>query len=835
MIIDDAIFLLGGKDLEMVEIKRVLDTHKIKYYDENLSWGARLSDYQHKLNKFTTYYAVELEIDLVGYDNIKIIDHHGNTHNHKESSLLQILKLLDMTPTRDQQLIAANDTRYIKGMKCLGATECEIEDIRKRDRKAQGVTHNDEISAKNDARSKKIENNIACICATTAYFSAITDSLYFFEDWKEKTIISNDVTMIFYGFPVSVLENVCQKYNIKEHDYYFGGGVNGYFGIKENCVDKKVKEKMQEEIIKMYEEDVLPYSSHIFMFPFRFDYIKNENTYKREHEFYKDEPIDERIDIKELLNKLDKGEEWKYHAFNLDSVIEKKEVKYYNEFSYFYDYAKEALYNLSSFPADDNKIFYNNEISYYFEHKSFSKDKKNNRLKINYKKCDLNACYNLQIDGVSLRVFQTGIAVLSLEIENYAYHKLEDIKNINDFGRRFYPQYLNNDKGVISTPDLMAKSIEIVNTSCTIKENFMTSDICIQGTNQIKIGKHITGLLGESFTQNLKTVNSFYIQPIMDDRMYVMCWYGNNDFVDEIQKNEAYANSSNWYEYVFIDKHNDATVQNDWMKNELLYNATYDRWSGWKTFYGVTRYSFVALTDEKDFGKKTIRVHINTMYFQMMLLLLVTRASILRFSDEISAIATLNDTYGAERLSSLYEKYLRFYNRIYFKEVTHQDQGIELYDMALKQMKIVEHMEKLDQKFTKLFEYARLKEEEKQNQIKEKENEIKERFNSQLSILGAVFILPSLMLGLLSMSIFDYAGVEHSIWWVIIPLLFSVFAGLSFIQKGIWNKLLGVSLFFISLLFVYYNINTLHDKSPQKAQVIQTIYKTEASQHKGEN
>ena len=33
------IFLLGGQDLEMEEIRNILDTHGLHYHDLNLEWG----------------------------------------------------------------------------------------------------------------------------------------------------------------------------------------------------------------------------------------------------------------------------------------------------------------------------------------------------------------------------------------------------------------------------------------------------------------------------------------------------------------------------------------------------------------------------------------------------------------------------------------------------------------------------------------------------------------------------------------------------------------------------------------------------------------------------
>ena len=96
------------------------------------------------------------------------------------------------------------------------------------------------------------------------------------------------------------------------------------------------------------------YSYHSFIFPFRFDFVKEKWDDKKEFEFYKENPIKERVNIKRLFNKL-KNSHWKYQKFEIDDCY-----TCYNEFAYFYDYVRDALYNLK-------EDFSESEISYYFE------------------------------------------------------------------------------------------------------------------------------------------------------------------------------------------------------------------------------------------------------------------------------------------------------------------------------------------------------------------------------------------------------------------------------------------------------------------------------------
>lgn len=137
------VFLLGGRDLEMITIKRMLIDSGFEepesIADLNLQWGAKLSAYQNRFNDELTFVGIELSQNIVPPPHYINIDHHNENAN-KPSSIEQIADLLGIELTREQQLIAANDKGFIPEMKAFGATREEIADIRRRDREAQGVT-----------------------------------------------------------------------------------------------------------------------------------------------------------------------------------------------------------------------------------------------------------------------------------------------------------------------------------------------------------------------------------------------------------------------------------------------------------------------------------------------------------------------------------------------------------------------------------------------------------------------------------------------------------------------------------------------------------------------
>jgi hypothetical protein len=340
----------------------------------------------------------------------------------------------------------------------------------------------------------------------------------------------------------------------------------------------------------------------------------------------------------------------------------------------------------------------------------------------------------LKLISISLRVFDTGVAILSFEVENYNYKKMEDILKINEYGRRIYPQFLNDN-------------FELTK----VQESFLPNSLKVNGIEEkfnkyyrdILLADFIVKTLGQTtWSENTQDIGKHLIQPLLDDRMFVVCWYGDNKY-SNIVKNDTTLENDDWYKFVFIDK--EKMVQHSAMQKELIVKSTYARWQNYGTLYGITRYSFVALTDSSDFSKKVLLNHMRTIYFQLITLLLVQRSSIIRFSDEITAISDIDEkNKESSKISNLYKNYLRFKNKLYFKEVTAQEQGIELYDKAREIMRIDNDIQDLSSEIMALNSYAYILEEKDE----------KEQMN-KLTRLGTIFLPPTFIAGFFGMNTFS--------------------------------------------------------------------------------
>ncbi len=227
----DVVFLLGGHDLEMLEIKKILEEQNIRYFDKDLEWGARLSAYMDLLNEENHFVGVELLKDIPSPKHYIEVDHH-NENSHKPSCIEQIASLLYIKLNRWQQLVAANDKGYIPEMKSWGASKDEILNIRKADRKAQGVTAKDEQLANESIRNHtQVISDVKVIFSLTNKFSPISDLVY----PTEKLIIYNKHALVYYGINAQRLSSSFDHF-VERGWVYQGGGPNGYFGFTESIL-----------------------------------------------------------------------------------------------------------------------------------------------------------------------------------------------------------------------------------------------------------------------------------------------------------------------------------------------------------------------------------------------------------------------------------------------------------------------------------------------------------------------------------------------------------------------------------------------------------------------
>lgn len=480
-----------------------------------------------------------------------------------------------------------------------------------------------------------------------------------------------------------------------------------------------------------------PISSHIFIFPFRWDYISGSKLLQ--------ESIDKRLNVNRVVEILNNDTCWKEDKPDIENEDDE-----YNKYAYFYDNVRDAIYGKDKYINLKRELYYKFSERRNFLFREVIKKDTTNRIvqcfkydKIDnstydieiFKKEKNRPCfYSLNIKDIKLKIYDTGVASLSFFLENYNQKSNpEDIFNINDYGRRIFPQYLPLEKVQDS---FLAKKISLNFPHKKIEEEFK----CDVRRDKNRISNTIMDLLGNKFKYNREKLKKgeVFISPIIDDRMFTLCIYRNNTFsrlLTNYNKNR-YLESEFWYKYVFIDN-SYVTCQDADMKKNLLNNSTYTRWKNCGTLYGITRYSFVVIVNEEDFAIDVLFKHFNNMYYEMALITLIERASILRISDEASKIACLNEDEALENIKKLQRYYIEFINDLYFREVTAQEQGIEMYDKLMEMMKIERDIKRLGEEIDGIHKYTSMISNEKLN-----------NFLRVITYLGIGFTVCNFVIGL---------------------------------------------------------------------------------------
>lgn len=762
------LFLLGGSDLEMIEIKSLLEKTQVKFLDAGLSWNNSIWDaymkapyiekIQQSIAAGVIVYGIELRGDIP--TGCELIDHH-NELQENPASIVQVANILNIKLNDWQQLVAANDAGYIPAMQALGASDDDISKIRKADREAQGVTVEDEALGRLSVEKNTIKTRgITIVKSLTERFSVISDIVY---KPYLRLIIYNEKELNYYG---SGKLAIAEKYHdlIKENKAYQGGDKkNGYFGLKQGIFSETEIKEIKNSIVDHLTPDYLKdyYSHHVFIFPFKWEHsgCSAENS------------LLERFNLNTLPYKL-ADSFWKRKTFKIDGG------ETYNEFNYFYGHVREILYDLS----DNLKDEYSDgdkKMLLHYEYKNEALKTWKYLIKVKGRK----EPFALDIDSILLNFYNSGVGVISFHLRNFNYAKPDDILTINQYGRRLYPPFFdlsditvktgNQDTNTLTEglegvkgkelPEYISIGSEENHKNSVLYEDFSryTSGVAFN-YGIFMLPKFINGLFpidfwainqGKQQLQNKEGKNEFklFMAPILDSRMFVVCWYGSDHEADDLKyyytdlDSEEKENLSHWwYKFLYVDA-GILTCQDRDMRKNLIAKGTYNRWIDYGTIIGLSRYSFVMLTSES-VDSYIIR-HLQTMYYKMAELCLVQRATILNYADEVTHVSHLlleNDSPDKtlEKIATLYKKYLLFINKVYFKEITAQEQGIELYDLLQKQMKIPEDVIYLDKQIEELHNYSGFQKEKYNNELLTK-----------IAIIGAIFLPLSLMASVMSFNV----------------------------------------------------------------------------------
>jgi hypothetical protein len=522
------------------------------------------------------------------------------------------------------------------------------------------------------------------------------------------------------------------------------------------------------------------HSVHTFILPMRWDYLPN--TFHPSSGRKGDIPFDKRTNLQHFSNLLtppdSKAEnKWVRKFYRIGG-----DAKNYNELVYYHSHASVNFFDMQHEDEKDEFTVQENKVCLYFEIKDI--DPATDYYKILVKKGPGGNPkeYKLKLSGITLHVYTTGVCLLSYTLKNDEYSSQEDILFINEFGRRIYPPFIENTGSLDATKEkALADRIEIGIASLgadPVAEDFsrynnfvansiethMYEDGKYQYHAVIDFPKTVRQLFDQSryvFTAGEEEKSSrdiISLRLLTSDRMFFQCWYGNNKLAAELGKEEdcydgskgfAFAKNKFWYAFMFGDRsvENLGIGNKYFMENHLL-NNTYTRWAEYGTIYGFTNDSFVCLSkDLKTLGENgvpNLALHMQTLYYTMAVLNLVQRASALRFSGEVATLADLGWAKAKDissRIQNLNLNYIEFINKVYYREISPEIQGIDIYKHFQKAMNIEEDVNDLKMEINELFTYVKMDEDVKQSEAAKKQNDEAHSLNLVASIfLPATFL-----------------------------------------------------------------------------------------------
>lgn len=476
----------------------------------------------------------------------------------------------------------------------------------------------------------------------------------------------------------------------------------------------------------MSEEKAKVYSYHTFVLPFVWE--------------------SSGLTMKEFVKIFESNPNWQdanlNDEFNMPDLSQRhdgmSELMFYKEYQYFHPYVRRAIYgtepslvrNFSFMP-----VSLNNKGRYYIEKTKHVGDENVTRR------------YMLSLNGIKLKIFNTGIALFIVECENLGVDadgisqaNIEDVKNINDYGRRislpFIPVPYKTasscaDKLTVEIPgvakfedDYGAFIQDIIDGKIKLKDALSLTHMC----------DWIKGILGYGssyrFTsKKTKESSSIYIYPALDDRMFVACCVcEDEETVNAIkaEKDGEYAFitdddlSKSLYELAFVDpgmyegeKDRNCTCVSRKMRTKLLQDHVYDRWIlpgnptnedqiNYGTIFTVANQGLMLIMNSEQYH---IIESFLTQYVQMCCLVLVQRATLIHFQRETASLSSHIEEPGKSldkrtitKLMNLQERFVAYQSQLSFNEVTPQEQGIEIYNLLRKFMFIDEETESLNER-----------------------------------------------------------------------------------------------------------------------------------------
>ncbi len=401
-----------------------------------------------------------------------------------------------------------------------------------------------------------------------------------------------------------------------------------------------------------------------------------------------------------LINDLGRWEETPFHLWAAgEGENEWKKKSIHNqELLYFHHYLREIAFNLPHKKEQEFLKYYllkngSNEIQ-------FNED---NAIMIDNQE---NGFY---LADAALYIFTgSDIGILSIGVKNKRGCTLKDAM---EFNMNFRLLHITDTEQMTDGRGRIFKHLKIKGTPLanefTYEDHFIIE-------KKYYLPKKINAIVDNFMPFEYR--NQY--KPLLDHRMVLHTMFCLNESLKENYK------CNSWEKYrllfsriLFVDTYAYTYFGDEKFMNDLIKKRFYDRWQSEGTLYGFCRYADATVK----FGRKSefIEDNFKSVYYLMSIIALYYRCALIDFAARSSEVTTELVKSGKwtknKSAQKLREDFLKFSNVWYFRELTNQDQGIEMFDMHRRAYELDELYHQVKEEIEKLDEHIRMEQAKRLN------------------------------------------------------------------------------------------------------------------------
>lgn len=331
--------------------------------------------------------------------------------------------------------------------------------------------------------------------------------------------------------------------------------------------------------------------------------------------------------------------------------------------------------------------------------------------------------YRLPILQISVRYYETDIAVMTIICKNEDYCTIDDCKQINEYGRRLgFPYWPSDDSGgmkcasCLRIENCITGRVLSSDNFLKITDNSENSDISLSYVSTVIRGLLDCNGLGYRFrAKAVSDKKEIQLKTLLDEKMFVASLICDRNYCsalcsDYVQNENNFTDKTmrDLLELIRVDLPGKCSVPNkkemSEYLNEHLYLTVFSE--GNEKLMAVTDQSCVKLVPEPDY-EISFFLH---SYIPLITIPIVQKYSIIRFQQRIMAFSNHKKKYInsilPREIMTLQQKYVNFQNQFMPESVTAQMEGSFLYRKLRTVLCVKEENDYLSSQIGKLFELA---------------------------------------------------------------------------------------------------------------------------------